>query len=1130
MAMSDAGRTMESNGRQPADQSVRAKALDPALSCIVQAPAGSGKTDLLIKRYLRLLTVVEEPEEILAITFTKKAAAEMRNRVLSALNIDDQVLPTEPNEQQLHELATAVRRHDCERDWNLLEHPNRLRIQTIDSFNAELTRQLPLLARFGVQPQISETPLELYEEAAGLTLEELEQGQSWSDAIAALLQHLDNDWHKVKALLTAMLPRRDQWLPRMVAQPGRADMEQALANEITYQLDCLRSAVPANVQSELVELATYAGAQLRSVGSESGIATCAGMSALPDATPGELPIWKGLAELLLTGQGEWRKKPNKNQGFPADGKAEKTRIEQLLLDLADCDEFRRRLHFVRQLPDPVYDDRQWQLLEALVELLPLAAAQLRVVFGARGQVDFPELALGAQRALGSSDQPTNLALRLDYIIRHILVDEFQDTSLSQFRLLESLIAGWQPGDGRSLFLVGDPMQSIYRFREAEVSLYLHAQMHGIGDLKLTPLQLGVNFRSRRGIVEWVNACFAEILPMVMDAAAGAVPFAPAEAWDDRPAEQAVTVHPQFGNDRAAEAQQVTAVIESEFRRDQDQRLAILVQSRKHLADIVPCLRARGMKYRAVEIEHLGSQPTVQDLLSLTRALLYPADRIAWLATLRAPWCGLTLADLHALAAGNPGSTVPELLRESDCLAALSMDGRARAARTWSIMSDALADRRRRSLRDSIEAVWLALGGPACAGSAAALDDAAVYFDLLDELDQSGDLPSAGMLMDALAELFAPSDPEADEFLQIMTVHKAKGLEFDTVILPGLGRSGRGDEDRLLLWLERERRGQTDLLLAPLGPTGAERDPVYVFLKALDQERQDYERGRLLYVAVTRAISRLHLFGHVNIKEPETEDKSLRPPITRSPLALLWPHVEAIFQTALELQQPPPATMPAEPVALPLGRLPAGWRLPVLPDSVCVPAPAATESEPAAPIEFSWAGESARIVGVVVHRLLLHMAKTGIDDWNPERLAGLSPLIRNMLLANGLPAVRQPEAMERVIAALTTTLNDDRGRWILDAGHHDAQSEYALSRLRDGRLESVILDRTFIDADGTRWIIDYKTGTHGGSDVVAFLDQEQQRYRTQLDRYAEFMLAMDSTRPVRLGLYFPMLAGWREWSA
>ena len=150
---------------------------------------------------------------------------------------------------------------------------------------------------------------------------------------------------------------------------------------------------------------------------------------------------------------------------------------------------------LRTLPDPVYSDEQWRMLEALLELLPAAVAELQVVFQAQGKADYVEIALRALRALGTPDEPTDLALAFDYRLQHILVDEFQDTSFSQLDLLERLTGGWADGDGRTLFCVGDPMQSIYRFRQAEVGLFIDLQQHGLRNLRLEPLRLEANFRS-----------------------------------------------------------------------------------------------------------------------------------------------------------------------------------------------------------------------------------------------------------------------------------------------------------------------------------------------------------------------------------------------------------------------------------------------------------------------------------------------------------------------------------------------------------------------------------------------------------------------------------------------------------
>ena len=136
-----------------ADWSQRARALDPEYSFIVQAPAGSGKTELLIQRHLALLALVEAPEEIVAITFTRKAAGEMRDRVLQALRMASGTPPVEDHRRKTWELARAVVQRDTQLDWGLAVTPSRLRIQTIDSLCASLTRQMPVLSGFGAPPR-----------------------------------------------------------------------------------------------------------------------------------------------------------------------------------------------------------------------------------------------------------------------------------------------------------------------------------------------------------------------------------------------------------------------------------------------------------------------------------------------------------------------------------------------------------------------------------------------------------------------------------------------------------------------------------------------------------------------------------------------------------------------------------------------------------------------------------------------------------------------------------------------------------------------------------------------------------------------------------------------------------------
>jgi ATP-dependent exoDNAse (exonuclease V) beta subunit len=120
-------------------------------------------------------------------------------------------------------------------------------------------------------------------------------------------------------------------------------------------------------------------------------------------------------------------------------------------------------------------------------------------------------------------------------------------------------------------------------------------------------------------------------------------------------------------------------------------------------------------------------------------------------------------------------------------------------------------------------------------------------------------------------------------------------------------------------------------------------------------------------------------------------------------------------------------------------------------------------------------------------------------------------------------------VERVATAVQRTLEDERGRWFLDAGHRASATELALTGRFGGEVVSVVIDRTFVDASGVRWIVDYKTSRHEGAGLEAFLDSERERYRPQLERYAALMRKL-APEPVRLGLYFPLLGGWREWPA
>jgi ATP-dependent exoDNAse (exonuclease V) beta subunit len=172
------------------------------------------------------------------------------------------------------------------------------------------------------------------------------------------------------------------------------------------------------------------------------------------------------------------------------------------------------------------------------------------------------------------------------------------------------------------------------------------------------------------------------------------------------------------------------------------------------------------------------------------------------------------------------------------------------------------------------------------------------------------------------------------------------------------------------------------------------------------------------------------------------------------------------------------------------------------------------------------GEVARHVGSVVHRWLQRIAEDGLAGWDAKRVRALKKAFENELVACGLSADDVADGASRVTEILERTLADERGRRLLGL-HEDAQSELRLTGVGKAGTVNIVVDRTFVDEGGTRWIVDYKTGAHVGGDVEAFLDREQERYRGQLEQYAALLRKLDP-RPIRLGLYFPLLNGWREW--
>lgn len=1120
------------------DIEARTKALAPDQSFIIQAPAGSGKTGLLIQRYLGLLSLVNAPEEIIAVTFTRKAAAEMQSRILDAFNMAlNENIPESDHDKVTYALAKLALERDQKKGWQLIENPARLRLQTIDSLCASLTRQMPMLARLGTQPETLEDAESLYQQAAINTLAELESGEGWSDAIANLVVHLDNDLPRIKNLIVEMLKKRDQWLSHVMQQHEREKMEQALVSLIEDQLKILKNKFPTEFESELIELISFAAKNLSESGPDNPIVACLSLPSIPDSNANVLNHWCGISELLLTRTGTWRKQFTVKTGFPPasankleaeERTSKKKRMLALLADLQNIDGLQQVLAKVSVLPPAHYTDAEWLIVNALCELLKIAAGQLRLIFAERNQMDFIGIAESAILALGTDEAPTELALNMDYHIKHLLVDEYQDISVSQYRLLQRLTSEWSMDDSRSLFLVGDPMQSIYRFRQAEVARFIKTfHDESLGNIPLTALRLTVNFRSQKNLVEWVNDSFKTIFPGQDDLITSAVSYSSAVAFDKTKTRNNVKIYSQYTRDHKKESQSIVDIVKDIKLQSPEDNIAILVRSRSHLAEVIPALRKAAIEFKAIDIEGLGSQLSIQDLLALTRAFLYPADRVAWLACLRAPWCGLSLESLYQLCHKNKDKTVWECICNDELVKSLQEDELVRLDNFKEKYENILLQKQRLSIRDAIESFWIQLGGPATLSSATDLENCATYFSLLESLEQGGTIEDLKQLLEDVSQLYAAPDSKANSQLQVMTIHKAKGLEFDHVILPGLGRSPRSNQGDLLVWLLRQREHQQeDLVLAPIREAGNYQAPIYDYINNIDKTRQRYEDARLLYVATTRTKKTLHLLGHASVKEKK--DELTCEPQSRSLLGHLW----SVVKSDYEQNMPASAEQGGEVSEIVFNqktkRLKKEWKLPDVPPATQWQQPTEDESEKERIlIEFEWAGETTKHIGSVVHNAIQCMAEQGTRKWTKTYINAEQQGFDTALKQLGVPDDERADAVSRIIQALINMLEDERGQWILSNRHTNQKNEFSISGMVDNRLTNAILDRTFIDKDGVRWIIDYKTSRHEEPNLDAFLNHEQERYKEQMEKYATLMKQLGEEN-IRLGLYFPLLQGWREW--
>lgn len=1077
------------------DQLARERAIDPTGSFIVQAPAGSGKTALLVKRYIGLLAIVNEPEEILAITFTRKAAQEMRSRVLQALSQDDKP----PNVQ-------AALKRSADRKWNLIANPQRMRIQTIDSFQQGLVQQLPYQSQLSLDYETVENAGALYEEAVANVLERIRgRKERFGDEIAAMLAAFDNHINNFTKSLVGMLISRIQWLG-YVSLVAAGELETVDPMAVVKPLEEARQSFCEARRREFI-------AKVNGTGKKDGEWWSKAKRLVERSKPGDYhkmtsaSDWNHLANILTTAT-DFRKQITKRsrglEKIANDLELKSFYFMPLMNSLPEALKYKDVLK-IRDLPEADLGSIHRSDLTNFALTLLACVEELQEIFTMRRVVDFTERAIAARRALRVDDAPTQLAYALDYRIRHLLVDEYQDTSIAQNEFFNLLMEGWEPDDGNTFFAVGDPMQSIYMFRDADLTNFLTAASGGIANRDVEKLWLTANFRSSPHLVDFCNSVFESILGDVDDPDLGRVAFAKSEEMGDLDEDSEHLLVRVLSEDRAKEAELVAERVAELVRARRNESIALLFRTRNEIGTYIEAMRRRNVRWRGIEMEALTDVPVVRDLYSLTCALADPDDRQAWFELLLCPLAGIPLPDMNVLTKQERGI---DMVLETDANnISLSRDAEEILKRVQPVVLSAMQSQHR-SLRSRVERAWHQLGGAnaysvqaedSATATTAIFDNAQHYLNELERL--STDTLDKDTLYSRLESIYATeNDPNAD--VELLTIHKAKGLEFDHVVVPSLGQ-GTPPQDKPPLYAEQSRHG---VLMAAY--TAENPDPMYDVLRDQEKQRLENERSRLLYVAATRAKKTLSLYGTVKPDQKQSRAGTFLRLLEGAVAPKHWEVVEGDAEVSDELgdaqiwRRIDPAYRFEAPTNLP--DIPAGALADVRPSEASFDQLRNGLATPLA-------------IGLIVHGDLQRMVKVGsIATPSAERVE----MWRNQLRTQGFGAREISEMLETIQAQLELVVSSEIGRWLLDATHDQSATEVAYTVANGASNEISIIDRTFVE-DGVRWIVDYKT-TRIPDDRDVSLDIKALVHQPQLVRYAE-VFELQEDLPVKAAIFFTDVA-------
>ena len=1011
--------------QQPSDHQVRKKALGQG-SFIVQAPAGSGKTSLLVKRFLNRLLEVKSPKEVLALTFTNKAAAEMAQRLKEALE-------GKSKDNEIKKIVEKISKHALKNKWDE-GYIDTLMVMTIDKLALRLIKQTPILSSSGVNFLTDEDPDDLYRETIRETITSNAENH-------LLFKYFDYDYHKLTEQLLALISKRDQWLP-IVSGLLRSDdknIEEIYGTYYTNELNIwVEEKIKPNFTNEdLKELEIIVSylADNKNIDRKDKLRSSINYE-----------FWFYIRDLILTKSGKQiRKKIDTSSGFPATNVGKEIKERLLKLIKLKNNKFNILIDFFNVTYHKNIVDI-YPLITPFCLLLIDMVTRLNEKFKERRIIDFTQIMGNAVEAL----RDTHLPLILDQNISHILVDEFQDTNESQLIFIELLTQNFAGNPEKSFFAVGDPMQSIYRFRKAEVEIFSRVQKSGISDLKLTSLFLKVNFRSNKNIIDWLNNSFSKAFPLIDDSDEGSVPYSSCESSNNNleGGMELIALTCDTKSKTAqyeAEALYVLNLIKDTRKSNPDASIAVLTRSKAHLNELITLINKKdsSIPIDAIEMSKILSNQTFQDILCLTKALFDFSDRTNWIAALKSPWCGLSINDLVLLFEKDHKSLVWELINNIDNTSRLDKNSARRLRSFVEVIRENIQYRGRISHRYFVEGIWRQLNGEESMVDSNDIQNIDLFLELLEEASEI--LSIDFIKLERLIEnKFISKTSIQKNSIKFLTIQKSKGLEFDHVIIPNLNKRTRNEESDLVLY---------DKSTLSIKNPGSDKN-LHSYHAYKERKRLDNEKIRLLYVAMTRAKNKCYLIGTVK------KEGDLVIPNSGTFMNILWPFFSDKFT---EIATPEDENSFEKFIP----------KLRRLNDNFYSGDKRYKRSIDTEELSFCYPNMSTdiqRFTGNIVHKYLEIIVKKQLDI--DKILCNKLDYTESLYLGKNFKKKDIKIGLNLVKKSLEMLKKTSDGRWILNRYLAD-NSEVSYLLESNNTTTQHIPDRSFIEND-IQWIIDYKT--------------------------------------------------------